>query len=327
MRFLTLALIVRHFDEIYKDIDFEHLPERESEEYRLFLLKLANEKTFREGRLTLENGWTLELFDEPEAWLLVHDVKQIDALTDSQRQHLSLYMDLVDMCYPLFKGRKVDWTAWPWNLQSQSDSMDNNELFYFITEGGYSNLSAAILYDLKQLIWMSEGFYSSPAQQEVSNGFHYGLEPKWEKSNKTEDDLKALNAAIDEYATNLWFIENHMLVGQMLGFDFTMQSVYDAMSTFIDRTYRHDEVKFALEFGRWINENMTMGEKYPSQEKLKAFEEKFEQLKTKYNVHSPSEDLSYNYITLDLLGMSMFPEESTEGNGDEDDIDNEMWSD
>ena len=310
MRDWTLHIIIEHFDDVIKGIDFAQLPQRKSEEYRQLVLKTANDVVFSEGRYSQITEWTLEMFDVPEVCALVRNLTEINQLSAAERVRLGFYLDVKEVCYPLFRGKKVDWSAWPWNLSKGDASFENKELFALITQSEMPCLSAAILYDLKQQIWMNEtGIYSSVACNEVSETFEYPLGSAWKKHPKTEDEKKALTAAICKCADDLWAIENHILIGQQLGFDQLTQSVYDAFDTFIDSTYRHNQVLCAKELSAWIREHWTMDESHPAQEKVEALHAKWKELMEKYDVSSPDERFSWNILTLDVLGMSLFAEE------------------
>lgn len=310
MRDWTLHIVIKHFDDVIKGIDFGQLPQRESEEYRQLVLKTANDVMFSEGRYSQITEWTLEMFDVPEVCALVRNLTEINQLSAAERVRLGFYLDVKEVCYPLFRGKKVDWSAWPWNLSKGDASFENKELFELITQSEMPCLSAAILYDLKQQIWMNEtGVYSSVACNEVSETFEYPLGSAWKKHPKTDDEKKALTAAICKCADDLWAIENHILVGQQLGFDQLTQSVYDAFDTFIDSTYRHNQVLCAKELSAWIREHWTMNESHPDQEKVEALHAKCKELMEKYDVSSPDEHFSWNILTLDVLGMSLFAEE------------------
>jgi len=309
MKEWTLQLVIKHFDYFVKTVDFDQLPAKESEEYRQLLLKTASDVIFSEGRYSNITEYLLELFDVPEVLSLVHNLTAIHALSDSQRKRLNFYLDLAKVCYPLFRGKKVDWTQWPWQMQNASNSLDNSDLFEMIANGPYANLSAAMLYDLKEQIWNDEEFYSSVARQEVSELFEYSVKHLWEKHPKSDEETKQLATAINETANKLWFVENHIHVGRQLGFDHLAQSVYDAFDTFIDNTYRHQQVSFAREFAAWIRENMTVGERHPDTKIVHALDLKMQELMAKYKVESPDLNFSWNILTLDVLGMSMFSDE------------------
>lgn len=316
MKDWTLHIVIEHFDSFVKDVDFAHLPKRESEEYRQLVLQTANNVLFSEGRYSQITEWTLEMFDEPEVCALVSDLSEIGTLTDAERLRLGFYLDLKEVCYPLFRGKKVDWSAWPWNLHDGASSFENKELFALITECEWPFLSAAILYDLKQLIWKNEeARYSSVACNEASDYYVHSVESAWRKCPKTEDELKALTAAVCKCADDLWAIENHTLVGQLLGFDQLTQSVYDSFDTFIDSTYRHNQVLCARQLSAWLSEHWPIGEPHPALELEDALYAQWDALMTAYAVTSPDPNYSWNILTLDILGMSMFSEEE------------EMWED
>lgn len=321
MRNNMLQDIIDRFDYFIEGVDFRQMPARESIEYRNLVFTIANNVIFSRGRYSANSEMTLELFDIDEVREAVCDLNQINSLSADQRVRLSFYLDLKDVCYPLFKGLQVDWTAWPWNMNDASSSFENDELFDFVTECQWPFLSAAILYDLVQLIWKDEEFYTSVARQEASDIYHHDVQHEWDCFDKTPEALNELSAKINKAANDIWLIENHMRVGRQLGFDYTAQSVYDAMDTFIDTTYRHKQVDLARELGAWINENMTFGEPHPEQEKVEALLTKMNELMDRYKVSSPNKSYTWNIITLDLLGMSMFSkEEEDDGFEWEDDV-------
>jgi len=317
MKMWTLQAVVKNFEQVVKGINFNNLPDRNSEEYRHILMKTADEQIFSEGRYSLITEYILEIFDIQQVNELICDLNEINSLSSDQRTRLSFYLDLKDVCYPLFRGKEVDWSAWPWNMSDGSSSMDNSELFDFITESQYPCLSAAIIYDIQNIIWNDEKAYSSVARQEIANIYNNELKGKWEKDGKTEEGRRTLAATVNKVANDYWVVENHMKVGRMLGFDLIAQSVYDALDTFIDTTYRHAQIAFAREFGAWINKHWTIGEQHPEQEKVSALYEKMKELMDKYKVTSPDLRYTWNIITLDVLGMSLYE--------DEDEDEDENW--
>ena len=60
----TLQLIIEHFDDVVKGIDFGHLPDWKSEEYRQLVLQTANDQLFSKGRYSEITEWSLEIFGE-----------------------------------------------------------------------------------------------------------------------------------------------------------------------------------------------------------------------------------------------------------------------
>lgn len=320
----NLQLVLTHFSDYVKNIDFTNLPPKESEAYRQLIQQTANDQIFCDGRYSYITEWILEMYDIPEVVEMMHSLSEINKLTDDERMRLGFYMDLGTTCYPLFRGMKIDWSEWPWLMKDGSGSMDNQELFDTVTNGQRPYLSAAILYDLKEVVWKDEEFYSSVVRQEVAHAFFYGVESLWNRDSKTEEEKKKFLAALDEFANKLWFAENHLHVGRQLGFDYLTQSVYDAMDTYIASTYRHRQVDFAKALSAWIRQNMTIGERYPSQEKVDALYDQMKALMAQYNVSTPDKSYTWNILTWDVLGMSPFPEHKEQDEDDlwdEDDID------
>lgn len=318
MREWTLDIIVKRFGHFLKDAGFAHLPARESEEYRQLVLKMANDVVFSEGRYSQITEWILEMFDEPEVCALASNLSEINRLTEAERVRLGFYLDIKKVCYPLFRGQKVDWSAWPWNLSDGKSSFENRELFALITKCERPCLSAAILYDLMQQMWMNEeDRYSSVARNEASEAYAYSVESAWKMHSPTEEDRKSLTAAICKCADDLWVIENHVLVGELLGFDHLTQSVYDSFDTFIDSTYRHNQVLCSRELSAWIREHWTMGERHPAREQVDALYARWKELMTEYDVTSPDETFSWNILAIDVLGMSLFSKE--------EEVDDDPW--
>ena len=323
MKEWTLDVIIAYFDHFLKDVDFAQLPEKESEEYRQLVLKTANDVMFKEGRYSQITEYTLEIFNESEVCSLVRNLSEINQLSAAERVRLGFYLDVKEVCYPLFRGKKVDWSAWPWNLSKGDASFENQELFDLITKGDshigqpLPYLSAAILYDLEQQIWKDEKFYSCVARQEASMAFEYPLNRTWRDRLKSGEEKKDLVAAVNKCANDLWAIENHTLVGQMLGFDWLTQSVYDAFDTFIDSTYRHNQVLCARELSAWLKEHWTMDEPHPAQEKIDALYAELKAVMEKYDVTTPDMRYTWNLLTLEALGMSMFSEE--------EEVDDDPW--
>lgn len=304
MKINGLELILNRFNAFFGDTDFSNMHERESEEYRKLLLKTANDKMFSRGRYTNTTELTLELFDIDEVKMQAHDLQAINALSKDDRQRLSFYFDLKDMCYPLFKGKEVSWTDFPWNLSDGSHSIDNNELYSFITSGDYPYLAAAILYSLKEQIWDNEE-YSSVARQEVSDNFFYAVNYAWDKAHEGEEQMKKLEAEISECADKMWFIDNHMKVGKMLGFGILEQSLYDAFDTFVDTTYRHKQVSCAMELGKYIREHIDLEAIKHDGNLQEMLAKRIREVMEKHGVESPEMSYTMNIIFLDVLKVPL----------------------
>lgn len=323
---LTLDIILNYYDHFIKSVDFKNLPGRDSDEYRTLLFQTANDEVFNEGRYTYATEHMLELFDIPEANELIHNLAAINKLKPEERVRLGFYMDLKDVCYPLFKGREVDWSAWPWQMKSAENSFDNPQLFDMLAKCEWPYLTAAMLYDLKYQMWLDDEFYSSVAQQAVVETFEYPVESHWKRGFKTEDELNEFRSDLNKCADDLWAIENHMHVGRQLGFDHLTQSVYDAIDTFIDNTYHHRQVDCARELAAWIRENWTIGERHPAKEKVDALYEQMVILMAEHDVSSPDPDFAWKILIWDVLGVSMFSKEDEEYDELEDD-DLDIWDD
>lgn len=305
MRLNGLQIILNRFDTFFGDISFSCMPKRESEEYRNLLLKTANDMMFSRGRYTHTTELTLELFDIEEVKTQAHDLNAINALSKDDRQRLSFYFDLKDMCYPLFKGKAVNWADFPWNLPDGSHSIDNDELYSFITSCEYPYLSAAILYSLKEQIWDNEEEYSSVARQEVSDNFFYVVNYAWNNAHKGEEQMKKLEAEISECADKMWFIDNHMKVGKMLGFGILEQSLYDAFDTFVDTTYRHKQVSCAKELGKYIREHIDLEAIKHDGNLQGMLAKRIREVMGKHGVESPEMSYTMNIIFLDVLKVPL----------------------
>lgn len=318
MREWNIHLVINQFDRFCKNIDFKNLPDRQSEEYRLLVLKTANDVIFADGRYSNSSEMTLELFDVPQINKAICDLKQLNALTADERVRLAFYLDLKEVCYPLFRAQEIDWTAWPWQLESNGNILDNQPLFDLITDCQWPNLSAAICYTLQDRLFGDDEHYSSVARNEISEAYTWKVSQEWKEDAKDEEKNKKLIAAINDFASDLWEVENHMQVGRQLGFDIIAQSVYDAFDTYIDSTYRYHQVNFARALATWIHENWTIGERHPDKDKVKALDDKMKELMAKYHVESPNMSYTWNLITLDALGMSMFSKEEEESDDADD---------
>ena len=309
--------ILNRFDHFIKNVDFDNLPERDSEDYRELLMQTANDGIFCDGRYSANTEYTLEVFENPDYASESRSLVAINALSEKDRVRFRFYLDLKDMCYPLFRGKKTDWSAWPWNMTDGESSLDNKELYAFITDCKWPNLSAAILYDIHMLMMNDEENYTSVARNEVSMHVFYGIKSHWGGHDQSEEKKKKLIAAIGKCADDLWAVENHMKVGRLVCKDMLELSLYDAMDTFIDSTFRYQQVLMASEMAAWIRENWTIGERHPEKAKEKALWAKLDELKAKYDVKSPDMNHTCLIIAIDILQMSMFSEE--EENFDDDD--------
>ena len=310
--------ILERFDNFIKTVDFDNMPERDSEDYRTLLMQAANDGIFCKGRYSSNSEYTLEVFEEPDYASESRSLAAINALSEKERVRFRFYMDLKDMCYPLFRGKMTDWSAWPWNMTDGESSLDNRELYGFITDCKWPNLSAAILYDIHKLMLSDEENYTCVARNEVSMHVFYGINSLW-GHGKTEEDTRKLVAAIDKCADDLWAIENHMKVGRLVCKDMLELSLYDAMDSFIDTTFRYQQVLMVREMAAWIRENWTIGESHPEEAKEKALWAKLEELKAKYDVKTPDMRNTCLVIALDILKMSLDSEENLD--------DDEEWVD
>lgn len=308
----TLQTLIEHFDAFVQGIDFDDMPERNSEEYRQLLFQVANDVIFSEGRYSSRSEYTLELFDVPELCEQLFDMTEINALTRDERLRLRFYKDLGETCHPLFRGRQVDWATWPWLLDNESSSFGNQELCDLMLDVRRPYLAAAILYDLQQLIWKDEETYTCVARQEASDTFHYQVERHWHYDCQSDEDRKRLTEAIGESIDKFRTIESHVSEGRQLGFDHITQTIYDAFDTYISSTYRQEQVALARELAQWINDNMQVGEPHPSAEKLEALEKEVTHLMEKHSVTSPNINYTWMIITLDILGIEEDEEEYEE---------------
>lgn len=301
----TLQIIIEHFDDVVKGIDFGQLPDWKSEEYRQLVLQTANDQIFSKGKYSEITEWVLEIFDEKEVRELVSDDTELSQLSEDEQHRLSFYLDVEKVCYPLFRGEKIDWSAWPWLLEDGSSSLDNKPLFDLIAYGKRPYLGAAMLNSLKQRMWLDEdGFFSSVALQDAANAFDRTVAPYW-KGDLSEEDMKMLIMGVWKCAADLLLIENHLNLGRMMGLDSLEQAVYDAFDTFIDESYYSKQVLCAKELATWIRENMTIGEHHPAPEKTEALRTKMDELMDKYHVVSPDRKFTWNIITLDVMGYGM----------------------
>ena len=117
--------ILNRFDHFIKNVDFDNLPEQDSEDYRKLLMQTANDAIFCDGRYSPNTEYTLEVFENPDYASESRSLAAINALSEKDRVRFRFYLDLKDMCYPLFRGKKTDWSAWPWNMTDGESSLDN----------------------------------------------------------------------------------------------------------------------------------------------------------------------------------------------------------
>ena len=188
-----LEYVISTYDNFIGKIDYDKMPERESKEYRKLMLKIANEKIFYDGRYSLATECMLEIFDNKDLKRELADQQRLNHLSPLQQQKLHFILDLKEMCYPLFMGQKVDWTAWPWNMKNGEPSMHNKEFYNFVDDLD-SNIKAAIIYDITQQIWTNDTTYTSVMRHEISRKFYFEIRPKWRKDyiDEMTDDEKSL---------------------------------------------------------------------------------------------------------------------------------------
>lgn len=251
---------------------------------------------------------TLEIFDPVETIVQGYDLLDINALDENDRQRLSFYFDLKDMCYPLFRGQPVNWNEAPWNFSDGSNTIDNEELYDFVTSGEMPCLAAAILYNLKEQIWHDEEF-SSVARQKVADTFNRGVKRAWENAHKSIEDKRKLEAEVSDCASTMWYVDNHIKVGKLLGFGSIEQDLYDAFDTYIDNTYCHKQVSCAKELGKFFRENIDFETIAHDSEKQLMLEAKIQQVMDDYGVTSPAMDYTMNIIFLDMLKLPLFEDE------------------
>jgi len=315
MKTNILDITIRHFQQVLTDIDFNNLPEKDDENYRDFMLKSAD-NLYSEGRYSQKTEWTLELFDRDDVLAALKDLKMINALTDLQRAQLRFCLAMRDICYPLFRGQKVDWTSWPWNMKDGRSTMYNKELCKFITEGGYPYLGAAICYDLKEYRWdvNEDELFTSIAMNEMSEKYFYEVEKSW----GDKKDKEVLIAELVKFTDDMRDTENHFLVGRRLGMDYMAQAVYDAVDGFICDTYYYNQVDFAKELGEWLEDNWSYGEENPDKEKFYVLENKIDELMEKYDVHCSDYKHMWNVLLLDELKV-LYSGDDTDDDDDDDD--------
>lgn len=313
-----LNLLINRFDNYYlNEVPFDNMPSRESEEYRTLLMKIANDKVFFQGRISFATDYYVDIFNDEEVAAACSNQALIDALPEEMRKRLNFYLDLKELCLPLYNGTEVDWSAWPWCMNEGSSSLDNEELFNFIEECKYPFLSCAIFYNLsKQIMCGDNDLFSTVGQQEVADLYYYELDLEWKRTKEDETLVNNLSAKVNECANKLWFIENHMHVGKQLGFDWFEQSIYDAFDTYIDNAYRHNQVTFTKELSACVMELWGDSDEFPTKN-IEELRLKTLELTKKYKVSSPNPDYTWNIILLDVLGVP-----SPEFRKDDDEEDN-----
>jgi len=327
----TLDIVITHFDWFFKKTDFASLRSKTEEEYRLFLLQTANDSMFCEGRYSNVTEATLELFDEPEVIRLTHDLSALNALKPKERERLKFYLDLKEVCYPLFRGQVIDWSAYPWNMKDPSYSMQKNkELWDFVNDSELRYLAAAVLYDCFQRMWHQQDIYTSVMLNDLSNSYYCNIDHHWKQAfAKKDEDKEKLVVGMREFADDLWATENHLEVAHRLGLDLAGLSVYDAMDGYMSGTFRYNQVDFAREMSEWLHTHWTMGEEYPPKEQVKLLFDTLNEKMEQYDVICADKTFMWNLITLDLLGMSVVPkrESKADEHFDDEDFDDEDFDD
>ena len=89
--------ILNRFDHFIKNVDFDNLPERDSEDYRMLLMQTANDGIFCDGRYSANTEYTLEVFENPEHASESRSLAAINALSEKDRVRFRFYLDLKDM--------------------------------------------------------------------------------------------------------------------------------------------------------------------------------------------------------------------------------------
>ena len=120
--------ILNRFDHFIKNVDFDNLPEQESEDYRELLMQTANDGIFCDGRYSANTEYTLEVFENPDYASESRSLAAINALSEKDRVRFRFYLDLKDMCYPLFRGKKTEHGRWREQLGQQGAVWLHNRL-------------------------------------------------------------------------------------------------------------------------------------------------------------------------------------------------------
>lgn len=295
----TLELLIRYFDKAVKDIDFAHLPDRKSEEYRLFLLKTANDKLFCNVKIVQK---LILGIGKIKSYYKLNDADIINEQTDLQRLKLRFFNDLEGLFHSLVFGDDIDWTAWPWCLDDNSESMDDSPLYKFIIQGEYCNISAAICHYLCNKTKDKVDFYSSVARRCIDRNFYYYVAAKWnaQKTAKIEGQYELIYGC-RAFICELLSIENHIHVGRMLGLDLLAQNIYDALFTYVEKEYSHKHILYAREMASWIKYNWDMDNRKPSEEEQKKLLDMMICLTSKHNAKSPDLDFAWIILTMDVL--------------------------
>ena len=296
-----LDIVIRNYEHFIGKMNYDNLPDRESEEYRTLILKTANEKIFFDGRYSAATEYTQEIFDDEEVKCDLADLKLFNSLTPLEQQKLRFFLDLKKVCYPLFRGQEVDWTAWPWNLKDGTPQMHNEEMWDFIKGMEYDNLKAAIMYDLYQQIWLNDTKYTSVMRNELSRKFQHEVKNNWGEDCRKDDECKSLGDHVFLFMDELWSMENHLLVGKELGFDFLAQSIYDAIDTYISMEYDYRQIMITRELRQWLEDNWPMGENKPGEEKLRALADTLKGFFEKHHLEPTDLGYTFDILTMDVL--------------------------
>ena len=305
MKNSMLEDFTKTYDKFVGDINYAELPDRESEDYRKMIFETANDKIFFEGRCCIATESLLESYGRVDLNCELADSKLLAQLTTLEQKKVRFFLDLKEVCYPLFMGQEIDWTAWPWNLKKEECGLYGDEFIDFFKDCEYTFLKAAVVYDITEQIYENKADYTSVTRHTVYRNLHNDILPKWHGgyNEKPSEYERALSNEIFLFLDNLSELMNHMLVGKELGFDFMTQSIYDAIDGCIDTRYDYRGIKIARKLSQWLKDNWAMGVSHPSKEQLEELYYTFKDLAKNHNVEITSPAYSWDCLTMDVLGV------------------------
>ena len=288
-------------------VDIRQLKKADDDAYRELLLQKAD-FLFSDGRCGVNPTEGLEIYRDPEAETALHDLTQIQELTDAERQKLAFYMDLKDFCFPFFCKDPVDLTRNPFCFINPRFNITNGELRDFLYDTPYVHLAAIICEGLIEAYWRNRELKDTVVLNKLSDYLFHGFK-------HSEKDPEVLREHLDQLINIIFTAENHLEVGHRLGLTPQAQAIYDMTDTFICKEYLFNQVDFAKEMDLWLQKN---AEAEPDDEYFDLLMEELEACAQRHEIIFVDKEATLIYLYIDLLQIHLHAP------SDEDDLE---WED